>query len=341
MKGNGSVKIIVDAMGADNSPSAQVMGCVEALEKTDADIVLVGDENEINKILSGLTYDKERLIVRHASDVITNDDDPALSVRRKKDASVTVAAAMIKNGEGDAFVSFGSTGAVLSAALLIIGRIKGVLRPAMAPVFPTANGPCVLVDCGANADCRPEMLSQFALMGSIYSKNILGKENPSVGLVNIGSEAHKGNKLAKETYPLLSDLPINFKGNCEARDIMSGEFDVVVTDGFTGNVILKLIEGLTKELFGKIKGALMTNIKTKIGALLIKKSLYDMKKQLDYSEYGAALFLGVKKPVLKGHGSSDKKAVTAAVIQAYNCVKAGIIEKTEGDISALSEDNEE
>lgn len=331
------MRIIIDTMGADNSPRAQVEGAIMAAGAIDAQLILVGDEGRIRGLLDANGYYGDKITVVHADEVITNDEDPALAVRRKKNASITVAAKLLKDGEGDALVSMGSTGAVLAAALLIVGRIKGVIRPAMAPVIPTEKGPSVLIDCGANADCRAAMLCQFGIMGSIYSENILGKKSPAVGLVNIGAEAHKGNKLAKETYPLLSKSPVNFAGNCEARDILNGKFDVIVTDGFTGNVILKLVEGAASTLFGSIKSALMQNLKSKIGAVMIKSSLMGIKKRFDYSEHGGALFLGVKKPVIKGHGSSDAKAVFSAVRQAYNCVEADIIGKIEADISKMGD----
>ena len=334
------MKIIVDAMGADFSPNPQVEGSVKAAEELGIEIVLVGDKELIEKKLGEMGYNGNRVTVQEASEVITNDDEPARAIRRKKDSSIVVAANMLKNGEGDGLVSTGATGGVLAAGLLIVGRIDGVLRPALAPVLPTDNGPAVLLDSGANADCKPANLVQFGIMGSIYANNVLEKENARVAIVNIGAEEHKGNEMTREAYELLKKAPINFTGNIEGREIMDGAADVIVCDGFVGNVILKLTEGLAYTLLRNIKGLFMKNIVTKLCALVMKGSFKEFKKKMDYTEYGGALLLGLKHPVVKGHGSSDAKAVYSAIKQAVRFVSAGVVDKIKDDLKKMEENTD-
>ncbi len=331
------MRIIVDAMGGDASPKAQLEGSLRAVRELGVEVCLVGDSDLIDGYMSALGETKpEGLTIVHASEVITNDEDPAFAVRRKKDSSIVVAANMLKRGEGDAFVSTGSTGGVLSAGLLIVGRIKGVQRPALAPVYPTETGYGVLIDCGANAECKPQYFAQFGVMGSIYANAVLGKKDAKVALINNGTEEHKGSTLYKEAHALLKEAPVNFIGNIEGRDVMSGKADVVVCDGFTGNVILKVIEGVSSTLFKNIKRSLMRSLKTKIGALLVKSAFGELKKKLDYSEHGGALLLGTKYPIIKGHGASDSKAVFSAIRQAMRIVEADIISKIEADIEKMT-----
>ncbi len=329
------MKIIVDAMGGDIAFAPQIEGSVRAAGELGVQIVLVGDEQTISRHLDRLGYKGNDIAIVHASDVITNDDEPAKAVRSKKDASIVVAANLLKNGEGDALVSAGATGGVLAAGLLIVGRINGVARPALAPIIPTDKGPALLLDAGANADCKPENLLQFGIMGSVYAANVLGKENPRVAVVNIGGEAHKGNTLVKEAYALLAAAPVNFCGNIEGREIPMGEADVIVCDGFVGNVILKLTEGLAQTLLGNIKAIFKKNIFTMLAAAMCKGGFTEFKKKMDYTEYGGALLLGAKHPVIKAHGSSNAKAVYSAIRQAKRFIEMDVVEKIETDIARM------
>ncbi len=331
------MKIILDAMGGDASPKAQLEGALRAVRELGIEVALVGDSGLIEGHLDALGETlPEGLSIVHASEVITNDEDPAFAIRKKKDSSIVVAANMLKNGEGDALVSTGSTGGVLCAGLLIVGRIKGVQRPALAPVYPTETGHGVLIDCGANADCKPQYLAQFGVMGSIYASAVLGKKDAKVALINNGAEAHKGSTLYKEAHALLKQAPIHFVGNLEGRDIMTGAVDVVVCDGFTGNVILKVIEGVAGTMLKNVKGAMMSSLKSKIGALLAKNAFKSLKKKMDYSEHGGALLLGTKYPIVKGHGASDAKAVFSAIRQAMRIVEADVVNKIAADIEKMA-----
>ena len=335
------MKIIVDAMGGDNSPRAQLEGALRAVRELDVEVCLVGDSDLIDGYMTALGEPKQdKLSIVHASEVITNDEDPAFALRRKKDASIVVAANMLKKGEGDALVSTGSTGGVLSAGLLLVGRIPGVQRPALAPVYPTDKGFAVLVDCGANADCKPQYLAQFGVMGSIYANAVLGTENAKVALINNGTEEHKGSTLYKEAHALLKQAPIHFVGNMEGREVMSGDADVIVCDGFTGNVMLKVIEGVSSTLLKNVKSAMMSSLKTKIGALLAKDAFKSLKKKMDYSEHGGALLLGTKYPIIKGHGASDAKAVFSAIRQAMRIVEADVVQKIATDIEKMTAEAE-
>lgn len=319
------MKIIVDAMGGDNAPEAQVKGAARAAKELDVDIVLVGKTDAINEELRKYTYPEGRITVAEAPDVISNHEEPAKAVRSKKGASVVVAANMLKKGEGDAMLSCGNTGALLASGLLIVGRIKGILRPSLATTLPTAKGPKLLIDAGANTNCKPENLVQFGLMGSVYMKNIFGISSPKVGIISNGEEEEKGDELTKKTIPLMKEAPFNFIGNIEGRDVMEGTAEVMVCDGFVGNVVLKTIEGMGHVIGGMIKEMFKKNIKSKIGALLVIDGLNDFRTKMDYREYGGAPLLGCKKPVIKGHGSSDAKAVFNAIRQAKMFVSTDVI----------------
>jgi glycerol-3-phosphate acyltransferase PlsX len=323
------VKVAVDAMGGDYAPAQVVKGAVEALkEKKDIKIILVGQEKAINAELNGIDYDKDRLSIVHAEDVITNDEAPVMAIRRKKNSSIVIAMNLVKNGEADAFVSAGSTGAVLVGGQLIVGRIKGIDRPPLAPLIPTENGVSLLIDCGANVDARPSHLVQFAKMGSIYMENILGIKNPRVAIVNIGVEEEKGNLLVKETFPLLKNCnDINFIGSIEAREIPKGGADVIVCEAFVGNVILKLYEGLGSTLIGKIKTGLMSTAKSKIGALLCKPALKETLKTFDASKYGGAPMLGLNGLVVKAHGNSSSNEIKNSIIQCITFTEQNINDK--------------
>lgn len=323
------VSIAVDAMGGDNAPGQIVKGTVEAVnERKNIKVLLVGKEAILNAELSNYTYDKSRLIVVNANDVITNDEAPVMAIRSKKESSIVVALNLVKNGEADAFVSAGCTGAVLVGGQLIIGRIKGVERPPLAPLLPTINGVSLLVDCGANVDARPSHLVQFAKMGSIYMENVVGIKNPRVAIVNIGVEEEKGNMLVKETFPLLKNCnEINFIGSIEAREIPNGGADIIVCEAFVGNVILKLYEGLGNVLIGKIKTGLMSTTKSKIGALLCKSALKETLKSFDSSKYGGAPLLGLNGLVVKTHGNATSVEIKNCIIQCITFTEQQINEK--------------
>lgn len=328
------VKVAVDAMGGDNAPGEIVKGAVEAVsESQDIKVLLVGKEAVINSELKNYTYDSQQIEVVNADDIITNEEAPVMAVRRKKTSSVVVAMNLVKNGEADAFVSAGSTGAVLVGGQFIIGRIKGVERPPLAPLIPTINGVSLLVDCGANVDARPSHLVQFAKMGSVYMENVIGIKNPRVAIVNIGAEEEKGNMLVKETFPLLKNCnDINFIGSIEAREIPYGAADVIVCEAFVGNVILKLYEGLGGALVGKIKEGLMSTFKSKIGALLSKSALKKTLKAFDASRYGGAPLLGLNGLVVKTHGNSKSVEVKNSIIQCITFKEQKINEKIKENI---------
>ncbi|MDP2891628.1 MAG: phosphate acyltransferase PlsX [Bacillota bacterium] len=323
------MKIAVDAMGGDNAPSAVVEGCLMALnEYHDVKINLYGRTDEINALLSGKTYDSKRLNIIHTEQVITNHEHPVEAIKRKKDSSMVAALQALADEKVDACISAGNTGALLAGAILIVRRSKGIKRPGLAPILPTAAGKGVLViDAGANADCRPDHLAQFAVMGSIFMEKVMSVKNPKVGLLNIGSEEEKGNELTKAAYPLLQTMPINFKGNCEGREALSGDFDVIVCDGFVGNVLLKNTEGTAAMLFSALKSELKKNFRSKIGAFLCMPALKRLKDRMDYTEYGGAPLLGISKGVIKAHGSSDAKAIKNSIRQARAFVKFGVAER--------------
>lgn len=336
------MKIIVDAMGGDHAPEAIVKGAVMAAREFKEEIVLVGKEDVIRSLLEKEGADLNGITIRNATEEVDMHDDPSTVLRTKKDSSMAVALNMLAKGEGDALVSAGSTGALLSGATLFVKRIKGIRRGALAPMLPTKTGKALLIDCGANVECTPEYLLQFGFMGSFYMKRMMGVENPRVGLVNNGTEDTKGGKLQKEAYALLKKAGeegrINFIGNVEGRDVPMGVCDVVVCDGFTGNILLKTVEGVANFLVGMVKGLFMENVRTKLAYLMVKPGMHKFKKTLNYKETGGAPFIGISKPVIKAHGSADAFTFRSAIQQAIIYTNSGIISEISDNIQYMTID---
>lgn len=341
------MKILIDAMGGDNSPDEIIKGCVQTVDELESEIILIGDESKINEKVKDF-YGKDsiaevnpKLTVKNASEVISNHESPTEAIRSKKDSSMVVGFKMLKDGEGDVFISAGSTGAFMAGGLLLVGRIKGIDRPALCPILPSHSGKgFMLIDSGANTNCRPNNLLQFAQMGSVYMKNVKHVENPVVGLLNIGAEEGKGNDLMKETYAKLDeDESINFYGNVEGRYMFDDDVDVVVTDGFTGNVALKTIEGMGLMITKLLKEELMKSWWSSFLTLLLKPYLKKFKKRMDYSEYGGALLLGIKKPMVKCHGSANAKIVKFTLHQAEEFAKNNVVQGIETIISKEDKKN--
>lgn len=336
------MKVIVDAFGGDYSPEETVLGAIDALNaKSSLTVVLTGDENRIADVLKGQSYDASRLTVVHAPDVVTNNDVPTDAVRTKKESSLVKGLELLAtDDDAQAFVSTGATGAVLVGAYMKVGRIKGVSRPALAPSLPTVKGkPVILCDCGANVDCKPLNLLHFAVMASAFSSAVTDTVKPVVGLLSNGAEAKKGNELNKEAYALLSECPhIDFRGNCEARDLLSGDFDVVVSDGFNGNIALKSAEGTAGAIFSVLMdGIKRGGLRAKLGALMLKPVLKGVKNKMDYNSQGGACFLGLNKVVVKAHGAAKRKSVCAAILQARKLAKSGVVEKIRAYVRAVGE----
>ena len=341
------MKILIDAMGGDNSPDEIIKGCVQTVDELESEIILIGDESKINEKVKDF-YGKDsiaevnpKLTVKNASEVISNHESPTEAIRSKKDSSMVVGFKMLKDGEGDVFISAGSTGAFMAGGLLLVGRIKGIDRPALCPILPSHSGKgFMLIDSGANTNCRPNNLLQFAQMGSVYMKNVKHVENPVVGLLNIGAEEGKGNDLMKETYAKLDeDESINFYGNVEGRYMFDDDVDVVVTDGFTGNVALKTIEGMGLMITKLLKEELTKSWWSSFLTMLLKPYLKKFKKRMDYSEYGGALLLGIKKPMVKCHGSANAKIVKFTLHQAEEFAKNNVVQGIETIISKEDKKN--
>jgi len=331
------MKIIIDAMGGDNAPDEIVLGAVNAAKEDNVDITLVGRGEDILRVFERLGMkDLPRGVeIVNASEVIEIDEDPATSIRHKKDSSLTVGLTLLRDGRGDAFVSAGSTGALLSGATLIVKRVRGIRRAALAPLIPNSTNGFILIDCGANAECTPEYLLQFAFMGSFYAENVLKIGSPRVGLLNNGTESTKGTALQHETYKLLEQTDLNFIGNVEAKDVMKGACDVIVCDGFTGNVFLKSIEGTASLVMSELKGVFMSNILTKISAQLLKKRLLGLKNKMNPDSVGGTALLGISKPVIKAHGSSNAKAIQNAIKQAARDADSAIAKRFEDNIEQM------
>ncbi len=335
------MRILIDAMGGDNAPGEIVRGAADAAKEFGVDVTLVGRQEEISAALKEYAPGEPggHITIADARDVIDMEDDPATAPRRKPDSSMSVMLKMLRDGEGDAAVSAGSTGALLSGATLLVHRVRGIRRACFGPVLPNGGKGVLLIDCGANVECTPEYLLQFAYMGSFYSHEVLGCTEPRVGLLNIGTEETKGTDLQKQTYALLRDAKeagrLNFIGNVEAREVMSGDVDVVVADGFSGNILLKTVEGTAMTLMKELKSIFYKNTKNKIAAALLKKDVYGLKAMLDPSEVGGTALIGISKPVIKAHGSSDARAIRSSVKQAIAFINAGVVESIEKNIAYM------
>ena len=331
------MKIIVDAFGGDNAPLEVIKGSAMAVENLGVEILLTGDESIIKKTAEENNISLHNIAIIDTKTVIDIHDEPTMVIKEKSDCSMAVGLKALAAGNGDAFVSAGSTGALVVGATFIVKRLKGIKRAALAPILPSEKGNFMLMDAGANVDCRPEMLVQFAIMGSCYMEKILGIKEPKVGLVNVGAEDTKGREIELAAYKLLKNAPVNFAGNAEARDIPGGNFDVVVSDGFTGNVILKLIEGMGSFFSHTLKDILLNGIISKIAALLVMKKLKGFRKKMDYTEQGGAALMGISKPVIKAHGSSNAKAFYNAIRQAKNFSEKKVIDEISKSLDILKE----
>ncbi|MFD2628349.1 phosphate acyltransferase PlsX [Oceanobacillus kapialis] len=333
------MRIAIDAMGGDHAPKEIVLGAVEAVSKIDnLHITLYGDEAKITPHLST----SQSIDIVHTTEAITGEDEPVRAVRRKKNASLVLMAEAVKEGQADACISAGNTGALMSAGLFVVGRIPGIERPALSPTLPTLDGNgFLLLDVGANVDAKPSHLLQYAIMGSVYAQKVRGIEQPRVGLLNVGTEDGKGNDLTKRAFSLMKEAPINFVGNVEARDLLTCVADVVVTDGFSGNVALKTIEGTAESMFSMLKQVFMGSLKTKLAAGVMKKDLKVLKNQLDYSEYGGAGLFGLGAPVIKAHGSSNSRAIYNAIKQARHMAEFNVTETIKETIEAMGMEQED
>lgn len=338
------MKVIVDAMGGDNAPEAAVLGAVKGAKEYGVELILVGQGEAILKVLeaNGMKESPQGVEIAHAPDVITMHDDPTTAIRKKKDSSMVVGLNLLKSGQGDAFISAGNTGALLGGATLLVKRISGIRRAALAPVIPSTDGHTLLLDAGANTQCTPEYLLQFAFMGSCYAREILGRTTPRVGLMNIGTEETKGTDLQLATFPLLKQAheqgKLHFIGNMESRDGMLGVADVIVADGWTGNIFLKTLEGVGAFVGQELKSIFYKNAKTKVAALMVNQEIAGFKKKMDSSEVGGTALLGVQKPVIKAHGSSNVLAFSHAVRQAKNYTESGLIDIITKEIPSLMGD---
>ena len=332
------MRIILDGMGGDNAPAAVVEGAVLASKDIEHEIQIIGQQELIQAELAKYRYDEKKITVIDAREVISNEEAPVRAVRSKKDSSIVRGINMVKKGEGDIFISAGSTGALMAGGLFILGRIQGIDRPALASVYPIVGSiPSLLVDAGANAECKPNNLLEFGIMGNIYMEKVIGRKSPRVGLVNIGTEAAKGSTLTKAAYELLEQSNMNFVGNVEAREVPKSACDVIVCDGFTGNVVLKLTEGLAWNILQVIKKKFTDGVKAKLGAALLIDKLGELKKEFDYSEYGGAPILGVKGPIVKMHGSSSANAVKNTILKGIPFVEEKVVETIQNSVLEIEE----
>ncbi len=337
------MKIILDGMGGDNAPEEIVKGAVAAAGEIEDEIIIVGDPNAIEKQLKKCKYKGNKISIRPASEVITMEDSPVKAIRHKKDSSLVVGLNMLRDGEGDMFVSAGNTGALIVGSRLLLGRIRGIDRPALASIYPDMTGgePCLLVDAGASSESKARNMLEYGLMGSIYVEKVWGRERPRVGLVNLGAEEGKGTSVTKDAYQMLAASKLNFIGNVEGRDVPKGVCDVIVCDGFTGNVILKLTEGVSLSIFKLIKNTLKSNVKAMVGGALVKSKLNGLKDEFDYEEYGGAPVLGVSGPVIKMHGSSTARAVRSAIIRGLPYARENVVDIIRQEMLDIAETIEE
>ena len=336
------MKVLVDAFGGDNAPLEIIKGCILCLKQYEGlSIGLVGNRELIEQCAKEHDLSLDEMQIFDAPDRISMEDEAGEIMKSKKNSSMAVGLQLLAKGEGDAFLSAGNSGALIMGATLIVKRIKGVKRPAFAPVMPSSGGPVLLIDSGANIDVRPDMLQQFGVMGSVYMENVLHIQNPRVALANVGTEDHKGGELQHEAFRLLKNSGLNFIGNMEARDFPAGACDVIVADGFTGNIIIKMYEGVAKELMKKIKEMFMKNAKTKLAALMIKKDIYELKQYFDYNRYGAAPVMGSAKPVLKTHGSAKAETIVTSMRSVIDFINSDVTGKIADRLAKLKEEKEE
>lgn len=333
--------VVVDGMGGDNSPHEVVKGCVDAVnEYSDVNIIITGPHDKLKEELDKYKFNNEKIQILDAQDVITNNEHPVMAIKRKKESSLYKAIHLVKENKADAVISAGSTGALMAGATLIVGRIKGIDRVALSPLMPGKNGPFMVADAGANVDCKPQYLVQFALMGKIYLESVLNVKNPTIGLVNIGSEEEKGNELTKTVHKMLKETDFNFVGNVEPRDASNGDVNILVCDGFVGNTMLKMYEGVASNIFKMLKDEIMSSTRFKIGGLFLKPIFEKFKKKFDYAEYGGSPFLGSKGIVIKAHGSSDARAFKNAIRQAKTCYDNDIINKISEQLESIENTEE-
>ncbi|MCC0631977.1 MULTISPECIES: phosphate acyltransferase PlsX [unclassified Clostridioides] len=334
------MKIVIDGMGGDNAPKSNVEGAVNAIKEYQVDLIITGDKDLLEKEFSNYEFDRNKLEIVHTTEIIENEDKPVKAIRSKKDSSMVVALNLVKEGKADAIISAGNTGALLAGGLFVVGRIKGIDRPCLCSAIPNVKrGMTLIADCGANADCKSKNLVEFAAMSNIYSRKVLGLENPKVALANVGLEEGKGNDLVKKSYEEIKKLDLNFIGNVEAREVINAYTDIIICDGFTGNILLKSAEGVALSVMSLIKETFMASTKSKIGALLIKDDLKKLKSFIDYSEYGGAPLLGLNGGVIKAHGSSDAKAIKNAINQGIKFTKGKVVEDINQFISKYNEEN--
>ena len=337
------MRIILDGMGGDNAPEEIVKGAVEAAKEVEDEIIIVGKPDAIEKQLKKCKYKGEQIRIVPAKEVITMEDSPVKAIRHKKDSSLVVGLNMLRDGEGDMFVSAGNTGALIVGSRLLLGRIRGIDRPALASIYPDMTGgdPCMLVDAGASSESKARNMLEYGLMGSVYVEKVWGRSNPRVGLVNLGAEEGKGTSVTKDAYQMLASSKLNFIGNVEGRDVPKGVCDVIVCDGFTGNVILKLTEGVSLSIFKLIKDTLKSNVKAMVGGALIKSKLSGLKDEFDYEEYGGAPVLGVSGPVIKMHGSSTARAVKSAILRGMPYAEENVVDIIKQEMLDVAEYIEE
>ena len=332
------MRIVIDGMGGDNAPKSNIEGVVNAINEYKVDLIITGDKDVLEKEFSNYEFDRSKLEIVHTTEVIENEDKPVKAIRNKKDSSMVVALRLVKEGKADAVISAGNTGALLAGGLFVVGRIKGIDRPCLCPALPNVNrGMTLIADGGANADCKPRNLVEFAAMSNIYAKKVLGMENPRVALANVGIEEGKGNDLVKKSYEELKKLDFNFIGNVEAREVINSYTDIIVCDGFTGNILLKSTEGVAMSVMKLIKETLLSSTKGKLGAMLIKDDLKKLKSFMDYAEYGGAPLLGVNGGVIKAHGSSDSRAIKNAINQGIKFAKGNVVEEIKEFIKSTEE----